>query len=379
MRHTPASMVQPAVVRGASPADRLIGRSPAIAAVRTAIAQCAPSPISVIITGPSGSGKEVVARAIHECSPRRAKPFIAVNCGAIPAELLESELFGHEKGSFTGATAMRKGRLEDADGGTIFLDEIGDMPFHMQVKLLRVLEERVVQRIGGGAAIPIDVRVISATHRDIEAAIDADKFREDLYYRLAVFPIELPALNERPEDVPLLITHFLAQMHDSLPLEFDTYALRLLEDHGWPGNVRELRNLVQRAVLIHGGCRIGYAETSALLMTRGRMAGQHGNGFAPPRQRSSNYDLEAQQRGSLAAAGDFARPFESPSALPSVSRQAPFDIAQVIDQIERQYILDALDMADGVIAEASRLLGIQRTTLIGKLNKHQIRRPLQAA
>ena len=371
--------IQPAPPAATLSDNGLVGRSPAIAAVRRAIAQCASSPISVIITGPSGSGKEVVARAIHNSGAQHCAPFVAVNCGAIPAELLESELFGHEKGSFTGATATRKGRLEEAHGGTIFLDEIGDMPFHMQVKLLRVLEERVVQRVGGSAPIPVDLRVISATHRDIEAAIDAERFREDLYYRLAVFPIALPALNERPEDVPLLIEHFLAQATDTPPVEFDSYALRLLEDHSWPGNVRELRNLVQRAALVHCGQRIGYADAAALLMPRGRS----GVSPAPTAHAPSTYDLDvalaARTRTTSAGPDAPRRTVDSSAPLPRVSRQGAFDIAQVIDQIERQYIIDALDMADGVIAEASRLLGLQRTTLIGKLTRHQIRRPLQAA
>src|SRR3954468_8730513 len=189
----------------------IIGEAPSIQALRRLVRQVAPSDASVLLVGPSGSGKEVVARAIHAQSRRAGKPFVAINCGAIPRDLLESELFGHEKGSFTGAFAQHKGRFEEANGGTLFLDEIGDMPADMQVKLLRVLEERVVQRIGGKGQIAVDVRILAATHRDIDAAIEAGSFREDLFYRLAVFPIELPALAAHVEDVPLLVAHFLDQ------------------------------------------------------------------------------------------------------------------------------------------------------------------------
>ncbi len=344
---------------------RLVGRSPAIRAVRAAIAQCAPSPISVIITGPSGSGKEVVARAIHNASPRRTGPFVAVNCGAIPAELLESELFGHEKGAFTGATTQRKGRIEEASGGTIFLDEIGDMPFHMQVKLLRVIEDRAIQRVGGNGQIAVDIRIISATHRDIHAAIDAERFREDLYYRLAVFPIDLPPLADRPEDVALLVDHFITGMDVANPVTFDSHALRLLEDHGWPGNVRELRNVVERASLLHAGQQVGYDATLALLGPRARAAAARRIALAPA---ATAEPCPMDQTTPL------ARELAANADLPSVSRQTPLDMSRVLDQLERQYILDALNMADGVIAEASRLLGMQRTTLIGKMNKHQLSR-----
>jgi sigma-54 specific flagellar transcriptional regulator A len=219
----------------------IIGEAPAIAALRGLVRQVAPSDASVLLVGPSGSGKEVVARAIHAQSKRAARPFVAINCGAIPRDLLESELFGHEKGSFTGAFAQHKGRFEEANGGTLFLDEIGDMPADMQVKLLRVLEERVVQRIGGKGQVAVDVRILAATHRDIDAAIDAGAFREDLFYRLAVFPIDVPALAERIEDVPLLARHFLASAGARKPVIFSPAAFERMAEHGWPGNVRELR------------------------------------------------------------------------------------------------------------------------------------------
>ena len=200
----------PATAAPVSLEDMIVGNAPVMSALRRLVRQVAPSDASVLLTGPSGSGKEVFARAIHAQSKRAGKPFVAVNCGAIPKDLLESVLFGHEKGSFTGAHAQHRGRFEEADGGTLFLDEIGDMPAEMQVKLLRVLEERAVQRVGGRGQIGVDVRIVAATHRDIDAAIDAGSFREDLFYRLAVFPLEIPGLVERIGDVPLLIGHFLA-------------------------------------------------------------------------------------------------------------------------------------------------------------------------
>ncbi len=209
--------------------EMIIGEAPVMAALRRVVRQVAPSEASVLLTGPSGSGKEVFARAIHAMSPRSNKPFVAVNCGAIPKDLLESVLFGHEKGSFTGAHAQHKGRFEEADGGTLFLDEIGDMPAEMQVKLLRVLEERAVQRVGGRGQIGVDVRIVAATHRDIDAAIEAGDFREDLFYRLAVFPVEIPSLAERIGDVPLLAAHFIAQQPGRRPGRLHRGGPR-----GWP-------------------------------------------------------------------------------------------------------------------------------------------------
>ncbi|WP_166040467.1 sigma-54 dependent transcriptional regulator, partial [Sphingosinicella sp. YJ22] len=248
----------------------LIGDSRAIKEVRLQVAQVAPSDASVIVTGPSGSGKEMVARAIHAASQRADAAHVSVNCGAIPRELIESELFGHEKGSFTGAHAQHRGRFEEADGGTLFLDEIGDMPHDMQVKLLRVLEDRRVQRVGGRGVIPVDARIVSATHRDLDTAIDEKRFREDLFYRLAVFPIDLPSLAERREDVAPLIRHFLAQGHNKGDVRFNTAALDRLANHDWPGNVRELRNLVERAGILFPGEIIGAEQVERMLLRRGR-------------------------------------------------------------------------------------------------------------
>ena len=207
-----------------------------------------PTPARVLITGENGTGKELVARAIHEQSPRRGKPFIEVNCAAIPSELIESELFGHMKGSFTGAVADRAGKFEQADEGTLFLDEVGDMSLSAQAKVLRVLQEGIVTRIGGARAIQVDVRVIAATNKNLEQEIARGRFREDLFYRLNVLPIAVPPLRERRDDIPALVSHFCDLLGKSgLPAKrFDESAVRRLQRHGWPGNIRELRNTVER-------------------------------------------------------------------------------------------------------------------------------------
>ena len=231
----------------------LVGKGGAIQEVRHLIEQVAPTDANVLILGESGTGKEVVARAVHELSNRKDKPFVPINCGAIPGELLESELFGHEKGAFTGAITARVGRFELAEGGTIFLDEIGDMPLQMQVKLLRVLQERVYERVGSNKQIKTNVRVIAATHRNLEDMIRDGKFREDLYYRLNVFPILTPALRERADDIPLLIqelTNRYIREHKT-GVRFTHRAVESLMQHSWPGNVRELGNLVERMIIIH--------------------------------------------------------------------------------------------------------------------------------
>ena len=213
--------------------------------------QVAPTMATVLITGESGTGKEVVARQIHEQSGRQG-PFVAVNCGAIPESLLESELFGHERGAFTGAVVAREGRFEQAKGGTFFLDEIGDMPTLMQVKLLRVLEERVIERVGGNTSIPVDVRMVAATHRDLPERIEAGDFREDLYYRLSVFPIEITPLSQRSEDIPLLVEEFVQRVNreQGVSVRIADDAMAALKNYGWSGNVRELANLVERSAVI---------------------------------------------------------------------------------------------------------------------------------
>jgi sigma-54 specific flagellar transcriptional regulator A len=350
--------------------DMIVGEAPSIAALRRLVRQVAPSEASVLLSGPSGSGKEVLARAIHAESRRAAKPFVAVNCGAIPRDLLESVLFGHEKGSFTGAHAQHKGRFEEAHGGTLFLDEIGDMPAEMQVKLLRVLEERAVQRVGGRGQIAVDVRIVAATHRDIDAAIDAGAFREDLFYRLAVFPVEIPSLAERIGDLPLLVTHFLARQPSRRPgVAFSADAWARMAEHGWPGNVRELRNFVDRANVMFAGRTIGADEAGALLVRRGRV------GAIETRALWAATEPEAEPAVEQPA-DDVVVPIRGrhPAAPPPrMDAGEPVALREMLAEIERRYIEQALTLSGGVIADAARMLSLQRTTLIEKMRKYEMK------
>ncbi|MBK6298215.1 MAG: sigma-54-dependent Fis family transcriptional regulator [Sphingomonadales bacterium] len=326
----------------------IVGQSPAIDLLRDMISRVAKASVPILLNGPSGSGKEMVARSIHAMSDRADKPFVAINCGAIPVDLIESELFGHEKGSFTGAAMRRIGRFEEADGGTLFLDEIGDMRFDMQVKLLRVLEEGIITRVGGNGTIPVNVRIISATHQNLSAAIDEGRFREDLYFRLGVIPVEVPSLASRAEDVPLLINHFQTNAPLAGRARFDPSALSRLMEHDWPGNVRELRNVVERAGILYPGEMIGAREAEQLL------------GRAPKRlsQPKPALQLVEAQPESIA-----------PSAAPM-----PVDLKMLLETMELERIQMALDNADGVISEAARLLTLKRTTLIEKMRKYGVDR-----
>jgi DNA-binding NtrC family response regulator len=239
--------------------QRMLGESPELEKVRTIIGKVAPTPARVLIQGENGSGKELVARLVHEMSLRSEGPFVDVNCAAIPKELLESELFGHEKGAFTGATDQRKGKFEQANGGTLFLDEVGDMSLEAQAKVLRVIEEQKVQRVGGADPIAVDVRLVAATNKDLKKEVEEGTFREDLYYRLAVVPVRVPPLRSRRTDVPILAAAFLAKVADNLgtePPELAESAKTWLSKQNWPGNVRQLRNLMERCVILLDGPRI---------------------------------------------------------------------------------------------------------------------------
>jgi sigma-54 specific flagellar transcriptional regulator A len=362
----------------ASLEDMIVGDAPAMSALRRLVRQVAPSEASVLLTGPSGCGKEVFARAIHAQSKRASKPFVAVNCGAIPRDLLESVLFGHEKGSFTGAHAQHRGRFEEAHGGTLFLDEIGDMPAEMQVKLLRVLEERAVQRVGGRGQIAVDTRIISATHRDIDRAIDEGRFREDLFYRLAVFPIDIPSLAARREDVPQLVRHFIrrAKRGDE-SVRFSTAALDRLVAHDWPGNVRELKNLIERANIMFGGQTIGAEQVEGLLLRRGRVSAierralwDATDAMAPAEPEAEPAPEHAPER----AAEDVVVPIRKDVALdvPTLAEGQPVALRAMLAEIEQRYIEEALNLAGGVVADAARMLSLQRTTLIEKMRKYEV-------
>jgi sigma-54 specific flagellar transcriptional regulator A len=342
----------------------LIGSSAKMRELRKLIAQVAKSNASVLVTGPSGSGKEVVARALHNASPRASGAFVAVNCGAIPRDLLESELFGHEKGAFTGALQQRRGKFEVADGGTIFLDEIGDMPADMQVKLLRVLEERQIERVGANRTIGVDVRVVSATHRDLERAITEGRFREDLFYRLNIFPIRLPALAERREDVPELARHFAARIEGDAPVRFSPAALVELMNYDWPGNVRELRNVVERAAILFPGEEVGADQVDMLLRRPSR---------AP---RADETQALWDATAAIAAIASGAAPAAPATTLdPNAMIDAGgCDLKSLLGDLEQSFIHAALDRSNSVISDAAKLLGLQRTTLIEKMRKYGISR-----
>ncbi|MEE1910635.1 sigma-54 dependent transcriptional regulator [Aeromonas caviae] len=339
----------------------LVGKGRGIQEVRRLIGQVAETDANVLILGESGTGKEVVARAIHELSARSAGPFVPINCGAIPAELLESELFGHEKGAFTGAIAARRGRFELAQGGTLFLDEIGDMPLPMQVKLLRVLQERQFDRVGGGKAVQADVRVIAATHRDLEAMIRTQAFREDLYYRLNVFPIETPPLRDRADDIPLLLQELLnrhAEQHKGI-IRLTQRAMESLMQYAWPGNVRELSNLIERLLILYPNQIVDVAD----LPGRYRLLP-----YEPRDERLTEMD----ERDALAAV------FQSPPELdPGIAMPLPMqlpkegvNLKEMLADLEVELIRQALESQDGVVARAADLLSMRRTTLVEKMKKY---------
>ncbi|MDO1528351.1 sigma 54-interacting transcriptional regulator [Fulvimonas sp. R45] len=345
-------------------AHRFVGRSAPMSRVYGLIRQVAPFDSSVLVLGESGTGKEMVARTIHECSPRRDKPFVAINCGAIPAELLESELFGHEKGAFTGAISARKGRFEMAEGGTLFLDEIGDMSLPMQVKLLRVLQERAYERVGGNRTLRCDVRIIAATHRNLEQAIERGQFREDLFYRLSVFPLEMPALREHLDDLEELVAEFNHRLRRRGlgPARFGAGALRALRGHTWPGNVRELSNLVERMAILQPNREIRAADLPEKY--RGALPVDEARGAA----------LIALMEGDGSPASRDAGP-DPATLLP----EGGLDLKDHLADIEVGLIRQALDATGGVVAHAAKLLRMQRTTLVEKLRKYGLQGGLPAA
>jgi sigma-54 specific flagellar transcriptional regulator A len=331
----------------ASQPPRLVGESRCMRETRVLIEQVAETDTSVLILGESGSGKEVVAQNIHAKSARKNAPFVAINCGAIPQELLEAELFGHEKGAFTGAIKERKGRFEMAAGGTLFLDEIGDMPMHMQVKLLRVIQEKRFERVGGTSSIDTDVRIIAATHRNLEEQIDKGEVRLDLFYRLNVFPIELASLKERAEDIPLLIEEIVRKNLQTYPnpLVLGDSALRCLMNYEWPGNVRELANLLERLSIVGGGKEICAASL-------------------PERYRT----------GETQAAMQVYRGADEAQHLVELIPDEGIDLKAQLQKIEISLIREALEVSDWVVARSAKMLNLQRTTLVEKMRKYSIDR-----
>lgn len=329
----------------------LVGASGSIKTIRRLIEQVAPTDANVLILGESGTGKEVAARNIHAQSLRHNKPFVPINCGAIPAELLESELFGHEKGAFTGAITARQGRFELAQGGTIFLDEIGDMPLAMQVKLLRVLQERTFERVGSNKSIKTDVRIIAATHRNLDEEIIKGTFREDLFYRLNVFPIEMPALRFRREDIALLINDLVARIENDNHgmIRFMPEAIASLCEYTWPGNIRELSNLIERLAILYPN---GVVDVSDL----------------PSKFRS---DAANSVLNDHDVCENLSEIIASANTLP----EQGLDLKEHLVKTELAIITQALEESDWVVARAADYLHMRRTTLVEKMRKYGINRP----
>jgi len=318
----------------------LVGSSRAITEVKTLMEQVASTDATVLILGESGTGKEVVARNLHYSSKGKNAPFVAVNCGAISPELLESELFGHEKGAFTGAVSARAGRFEQANNGTLFLDEIGDMPLNMQVKLLRVLQERTFERVGGNKIHHTNVRIIAATHQDLPLMIKNNQFREDLYYRLNVFPITMPPLRERSEDIPLLINDFLRKLEreQKSTLRFNSAAIMALCCYSWPGNVRELANLIARMAITHPHKIVDIKDLPAYF---------HYLNTTDEIMQNQNFDLKEDE---------------------------VIDLKGYLANLERHFITQALDNSNWVVSNAALKLKLRRTTLVEKMRKYKITR-----
>jgi sigma-54 dependent transcriptional regulator, flagellar regulatory protein len=387
---TPALNITSAEAR---PSRMLSGNSLAIRRITTLIRQVAAHDSTVLLLGESGTGKEVAARTIHELSPRRNRPFVAVNCGAIPGDLLESELFGHEKGSFTGAITARKGRFEIAEGGTLFLDEIGDMSVAMQVKLLRVLQERVFERVGNHVTVPCNVRIIAATHRNLEDSIARGSFREDLFHRLNVFPIDMPPLRSRIEDLPMLVREFIAQnaAEGRGRVQLSAAALAALARHPWTGNVRELANLIERLSIVCAGRVVEIRDLPP------RYQPADGVDPAPVEESGGlaamiDFDdaiiagseplndvavMQVLENGNAPAAMESAEPAaeattDAGTMLAAAAVRLPaagLDLRAFLTSIERRLIEQALESANGTVAHAARLLNLRRTTLVEKLRK----------
>jgi sigma-54 specific flagellar transcriptional regulator A len=349
------------------------GTSRAMRDVHRLIEQVAPFDTNVLILGESGTGKEMVARHVHELSHRAGHPFVPVNCGAIPADLLESELFGHEKGAFTGALSTRLGRFEFAEGGTLFLDEIGDMSLQMQVKLLRVLQERSFERVGSNRTIRCNVRIIAATHRDLDAAIIGGRFREDLFYRLNVFPVQMPPLRDRLEDLPVLIEHLVQRQGQGAGrhIRLDKEAMNFLARNRWPGNVRELANLLERLAILFPAQTIAAEDLPERYRSTGT-GGWFGSGvrIVPP--------PDADAVPSVAPVARVEETFEGldvtelVETAESALKSGGIDLKDHLSAIEIGLIRKALEEADGTVAEAARLLKIRRTTLVEKLRKYRL-------
>ncbi len=363
----------------------LVGTSKAMDDVRFLIEQVAKTPATVLVLGESGTGKEVVARNIHNLSNRAKGSFVPVNCGAIPAELLESELFGHEKGAFTGAISTRKGRFELAEGGTLFLDEIGDMPQPMQVKLLRVLQERTFERVGGSKSIKADVRIIAATHQNLEDMIKEGSFREDLFYRLNVFPIETPSLRERKEDIPLLLKELLSRFEaeQDTTVRFPHKSIESLMERPWSGNVRELSNLIERMLIMYGDQIVDVAELPHKYQHIDVEAYNPEYPEELQEQDAINdlfsgfdYDDSEDTETDVDASSFDSEPCNETSKLSVSTLPAQgLNLKEHLADLEVSLINQSLIKHDYVVARAAETLGMRRTTLVEKMRKYDLHKP----
>ncbi|MCX7226745.1 MAG: sigma-54 dependent transcriptional regulator [Burkholderiales bacterium] len=370
---------------------QFIGDSDAVRAIRGLLPVVALSSSTVLITGESGTGKEIVARSLHDMSGRSAGNFVPINCAAIPKDLIESELFGHSKGAFTGAATDRKGRFELAHNGSIFLDEIGDLSLELQVKLLRVLQERVVDPVGGAKPVSINVRVIAATHRDLEAEILAGRFREDLYYRLNVLPISTPPLREREADVPLLLNFFAQRFmaEGEKPVSFSPDFMQALRAYSWPGNVRELSNLVDRFSTLFAGQRLSLRSLPAALLPKGLAAlqllaneGGLGDEDEAPVPDAPSWENSPVADGVVGEVSSQAYDESNASALEQMTFLSEglavlppegLSLKNRLAEIERDLISQALSRTKGNVSQTARILNLQRTTLIEKIQKFGLR------
>lgn len=337
----------------------LTGQDESLRALRRTIDCVAPSNANVLILGETGTGKEVVAKHIHYRSDKRSGPFVPLNCSAIPADLLESELFGHKKGTFTGAISDRIGRFELAAGGTLFLDEIGDMPLLLQVKLLRVLEERIIQPLGSDVAVPMKARIIAATHRDLEQSVSDGGFREDLYYRLNVVPITVPPLRSRRDDIPLLLEAVAAELKERrrVTVSFSEAAVEKLKQYRWPGNVRELANLTERLAVLHPN---GHVDVDALPL---RIRGP-----ADDKPMTDGPMTDVPIIGPMADKQPYpAGPSDTLTDAPT--DEQGFDLKEHLRTTESELIRQALVASDGVVAKAAKMLQVRRTTLAEKVKR----------
>jgi len=355
----------------------LVGTSEPMQQVRFLIEQVASTAANVLVLGESGTGKEVVARNIHNLSDRTKGPFVPVNCGAIPPDLLESELFGHEKGAFTGAISTRKGRFEMAEGGTLFLDEIGDMPQPMQVKLLRVLQERTFERVGGSKSLKANVRIIAATHQHLEEMIKTNQFREDLYYRLNVFPIDTPALRERKEDIPLLMNELISRFtaEQGHGVRFTEKAIESLQEHQWAGNVRELSNLIERMIIMYGDQVVNVGQLP--IKYRHVEVDEYEPDYPEELQERdainelfSGFDYDDEDDNEVQTAESDPDSTTNVTTLP----QEGFNLKDYLAELEVSFVTQSLDVNDWVVARAAETLGMRRTTLVEKMRKYSLQK-----